>query len=58
MTPGTQCQRSEATGREVVLLTGDVEEAAERMAGEAGIEQWRGPHGSDGEGRLDPETAG
>jgi cation transport ATPase len=31
----------EASGREVVLLTGDVEEIAERMAGVAGIEEWR-----------------
>jgi len=38
--------KMEASGREVVLLTGDVEETAERMAGFAGIEEWRA--------RLDP----
>jgi Cu+-exporting ATPase len=37
---GSAVEEIQASGREVVLVTGDVEESAGRMAREAGIEAW------------------
>jgi heavy metal-(Cd/Co/Hg/Pb/Zn)-translocating P-type ATPase len=37
---GTAVKEIRASGREIVLVTGDVEESALRMAGEAGIDAW------------------